>query len=142
MFEPEYPDALRRQIEKRGLSGAIVMKGFQTNVAEWMHAFDVFVHASDREPFGLVVVEAMAMGCPVIATDTAGPTEIVSHGVNGFLASYGDDASLAEHIQRYLENPQLASSMSEAAQVRAQDFSATAFASRVERAVQQLAFFG
>ena len=57
---------------------------------------DVIVHASDHEPFGIVVIEAMALGKPVVAGDAAGPTEIITDGVNGLLTPYGDAAALAQ----------------------------------------------
>jgi len=141
-LEPEYPDRLRLQIDNYGLADTIMLAGFQPNPATWLSAFDVFVHASDREPFGLVVIEAMAMGLPVVASDTAGPTEVITHGKNGLLASFGRDDLLAREIRRYLDDPKWAEEVAQSARVRAQDFSATAFASRVEHAVQQLAIFG
>jgi len=138
-FEPEYSESLRRQIDQRGLSDAIMMPGFQTNIAEWMHAFDVFVHASDREPFGLVVVEAMAMGLPVVASDAAGPTEIITEGVDGLFAPFEDDAALADQIRRYLDHPAWAVSVGTLARNRASDFSAPGFAERVASVVRTFA---
>ena len=48
---------------------------------------DVVIHASDREPFGIVVIEAMALGKPVVAADSGGPREILSHEVEGLPAA-------------------------------------------------------
>jgi len=138
-FEPEYSESLRRQIEQRDLSNSIVMPGFQTNVAEWMHAFDVFVHASDREPFGLVVVEAMAMGLPVIAGNAGGPTEIIRDGHDGRLAPYGDADTLARCIRGYLDAPDVAARIASAARERAQDFAVSRFAAAVADTVRDLA---
>ena len=67
--EPRYADELRARVLALGLDGVLSFAGFRSNAAEWMQAMDVFVHASDREPFGIVVIEAMALGKPVIAGD-------------------------------------------------------------------------
>lgn len=137
-YEPEYPPRLRQQIDRLGLSDAIIMTGFQSDPAAWMSTFDVFVHASDREPFGLVVIEAMALGLPVVASDTAGPTEVITAEEHGLFAPFGDDAELARQIQRYLEAPDWAAEIGRAAHTRAQDFSAPKFADRVVDALRAL----
>ena len=136
-LEPEYPDQLRLKIESYGLADTIILAGFQPNPATWLSAFDVFVHASDHEPFGLVVIEAMAMGLPVVASDTAGPTEVITHGKDGLLASFGRDELLACEIRRYLDNPSWAAEVSQSAQVRAHDFTAARFANRLYQTVQE-----
>ena len=64
------------------------MVGVQRNVPEWMQAMDVVVHASEREPFGIVVVEAMALGKPVVATRPGGPEEIITHDSDGQLVMW------------------------------------------------------
>ena len=72
-LEPDYEPWLRNRIGELGMSEKIRMVGVQRNVPEWMQAMDVVVHASEREPFGIVVVEAMALGKPVVATARADP---------------------------------------------------------------------
>jgi glycosyltransferase involved in cell wall biosynthesis len=134
--EPEYPARLRHQIDRLGLEDAILMTGFQSNPAAWMATFDVFVHASDREPFGLVVVEAMGLGLPVVASDTAGPTEVIAAEQTGLFAPFGDDARLADQIRRYLEAPAWAQAIGRAARERALDFTPLHFATRVATAIR------
>ena len=136
-LEPEYPDQLRQQIDNYGLADTIMLAGFQSNPATWLSAFDVFVHASDREPFGLVVIEAMAMGLPVVASDTAGPTEVITHKKNGLLASFGRDDLLALEIRRYLDDPAWAEEVAQLAQVRAHDFTAERFSDRLHQTLQE-----
>src|SRR5439155_3346393 len=82
-LEPDYKRFLEDRITSLGLQERIHLVGQQQNVAEWTTAMDVFVHASDREPFGMVVVEAMALGKPVVASADAGPTEVITPGVDG-----------------------------------------------------------
>jgi glycosyltransferase involved in cell wall biosynthesis len=67
---------------------------------------DVLVHASEREPFGLVVAEAMSLGVPVIASDTAGPREIVRPGETGWLVGVGDAEGLAARLVALMRDPE------------------------------------
>jgi len=136
-LEPEYPDQLLQQISNHGLDDTIMLAGFQPNPATWLSAFDVFVHASDREPFGLVVIEAMAMERPVVASDTAGPTEVITHGANGLLTPFGSDDLLARAIRTYLDNPGWATEVAQAARDRARDFTAERFADRLTQTVRK-----
>jgi glycosyltransferase involved in cell wall biosynthesis len=111
--EPEYPSYLCDQIERLGLEGHVLMVGAQDNVPLWMKAMDIFVHASDREPFGIVVVEGLYLGKTVIATTPGGPEEIIQNGINGFFAGFGDSESLATRVVSILSthgfiNPKIA----------------------------------
>lgn len=127
-LEPDYGRLVQSRIEQLGLRDRCVVTGFQTNVPEWMQAMDVVVHASDREPFGIVVIEAMALGKPVVAGDEGGPTEIITHGKNGLLTPYGDADALARGILRYLDDPGFAAEIGAAASRRASDFSTRRYA--------------
>lgn len=74
-------------------------------------AADVFLLTSSHESFGRVIVEAFLSGLPVVSTDCSGPRELVRHGVNGFLHSYGDDAGLAASVVRLLGDGSAARAM-------------------------------
>ena len=141
-FEPDYPGFLRERIATLALNEKVVMTGLQTNVPEWMQAMDVVVHASDAEPFGIVVIEAMALGKPVAATDTAGPTEIITHGKDGLLWHSGDVAGLAGVVLRYLDDPTFAAEVGRAAADRARDFSVERYARGIVDCVKDMAFAG
>lgn len=127
-LEGDYEDFLKQQITDLGLSQNIIMAGLQRNVPEWVQAMDIFVHASDQEPFGIVIIEAMALGKPVIAGDAGGPTEIITDGVNGLLTPYGDAIELAAAILRYLDEPEFAQNVGIAARQRALQFSTQRYA--------------
>ncbi len=137
--EPGYGDALRAQARALGVADAVTFAGFQADVPRWMQAMDVVVHASDREPFGLVVVEAMALGKPVVAGDRGGPPEIITDGVDGLLAPFEDAPALARAIGRYLDDPAFAARCGAAAHARAQAWSARAYAERLTDVVRELA---
>jgi len=136
--EPEYPALLRERICTLGLEDKVTLAGFQNNIPEWMQAMDVIVHASDHEPFGIVVIEAMALGKPVVAGNAAGPTEIITDGVDGLLSPYGDSPALAQAVLRYLGDPEFARRIGAAARVRAQEFSTQQYAQNFVGTVQEL----
>jgi hypothetical protein len=137
--EPHYADELRAQAAALGLSNVVTFAGFQANVPDWMQAMDVFVHASDREPFGIVVIEAMALGKPVIAGSEGGPAEIITDGGDGLLVPYGDDRSLANAILRYLDDHAFAVRVGAAARVRAAVFDDRTYAANVIAALRESA---
>lgn len=70
-----------------------------------------FVLSSNEEGLGIVLLEAMASGIPVISTRCGGPESIVKDGVNGFLVPVGDEVALAGKMQNLLQNPKAASIM-------------------------------
>ncbi len=95
--------ALARTLD---LEDRVVFTGFRSDVRELMQLLDVVVHASVQpEPFGRVIVEAMAMKKPVIAAMAGGPLEIISNHRNGILVPPGDDEQLAGAILQLLSDP-------------------------------------
>lgn len=134
-----YGDELRALAARCGVAAAVTFAGFQSDVPRWMQAMDVIVHASDREPFGIVVVEAMALGKPVIAGSAGGPAEILVDGVHGLLTAFEDVPALAAAIRRFLDDPAFAARTGAAALARAQEYSAEGYAARLSRAVLDFA---
>jgi glycosyltransferase involved in cell wall biosynthesis len=135
--EPGYGDELRSQAGRLGIAGAVTLAGFQSNAVEWMQAMDVVVHAADREPFGIVVVEAMALGKPVVAGAAGGPSEIITNGMTGLLAPFGDVPGLKTALLRILTDPPFAARIGAAARERAADFSDTAYAAKVISTIRE-----
>jgi glycosyltransferase involved in cell wall biosynthesis len=106
---PQYRQELIALARKLGIGHRIVFTGFRQDVADVMAALDVVVHASViPEPFGRVIVEAMALGRPVVASRAGGPLEIIADGENGYLVPPGDEAALATRVVELLRDPQLA----------------------------------
>ena len=96
-------------------------------------AADVFVAAATgQESFGIVLVEAMAAGVPVVATDIPGYREVVRDGLEGLLVPPGDPPALAAALVRILEEPDLASTLAAAGRERARAFSWEVIAPRLE----------
>jgi glycosyltransferase involved in cell wall biosynthesis len=137
-LEPNYEDYLREQVKHLKLNDQVIFVGQQQNIPEWMQSMDVVVHASDNEPFGIVVVEAMALGKPVIAANSGGPTEIMTDGVDGLLTPYGDETSLAKAVVEYLDNEDFARKVGIAAQQRSLDFSTIRYAENFIKGIREL----
>jgi glycosyltransferase involved in cell wall biosynthesis len=133
--EEEYAQQVRNQVKDLGLTDCVEFLGFRTDVPELMQALDVLVHASTiGEPFGQVVIEGMAAGKPVIATNGGGVPEIIEDGVTGLLAPMGDAAALAERMERLLADPQMAQAMGVAGRERVQShFTVAHTARKIER---------
>jgi glycosyltransferase involved in cell wall biosynthesis len=132
--EPDYPDQLRARAASLGIEGRVLFVGAQPDVPVWMQAADVLVHAADAEPFGLVVVEALALGKPVVVAAGGGPAEIVRPG-EGEHVAFGDHDGLAAAILRSLDIGHDWAERATAARERAQQFSIEAFGERFSRAV-------
>jgi glycosyltransferase involved in cell wall biosynthesis len=116
------------------LAENILFTGFRRDVSRVMTAMDVIVHASTRpEPFGRVLIEAMAMGKPVVATRGGGPLEIVQEGVTGFLVDMENPEEMSRAILTLLSDTELARKFGRAGKERAERmFSATAMTHQVE----------
>jgi len=94
-----------------------------------MAAADLFVLSSLWEGFGNVIVEAMACGLPIIATDCPyGPSEIIEDGVSGLLVPPANSEVLAKAICQVLTNPSLRKKLTENGLRRAKDFDASTIA--------------
>ena len=113
--EEEYERKIRAQTAKLKMEDRIDFTGFRADVADLIRAADILVHASiTGEPFGQVVVEAMAAGKPVVATDGGGIPEIICNGETGLLVPMGDAAAMADAIIRLLLEPSMAFDMGQA----------------------------
>lgn len=104
-----------------GLEGTVYFVGYQPDAQHVARQFNALVVSSRAEPFGLVTIEAMAQGCPVVVTNTGGSPEIVRDGVEGFLFSPGDDQQLAKRLEILLESPGLNRQMGTAGRLRVQE---------------------
>lgn len=88
------------------LQGRLHLLGFRDDIPALMRRFDLLCLPSHREPFGLVLLEAMAAGRPVVAFDAGGVPEIVVSGQTGLLAPPGDFSALSDHIESLRRSPE------------------------------------
>jgi glycosyltransferase involved in cell wall biosynthesis len=101
-----YAARLIRQADALGVADRLRLAGECDDMPGALMLADVVVHAStEPEAFGRVVIEAQAMGRPVIASDLGGPVETVEHGVTGWRVPPGDAGALAAAIEQVLELP-------------------------------------
>lgn len=130
-----YRERLVEQVERLGLDESVIFTGYRKDIPEIMSALDLVVHASSLpEPFGRVLIEAMAAGKPVVATRAGGVPEVVEDGVTGLLVTPGDVEQLAEAIARLLGEPDKAREMGRMGRERVERlFSAEEHARRVEK---------
>lgn len=103
--EDEQTELLKTLVEKLGIGDSICFPGFVDNPYAYMRAADVFVLSSAWEGPGHVLIEALALGTPVVATDCpAGPREILRDGTVGDLVPVGDEGAMAEAIGELLDD--------------------------------------
>lgn len=95
-----YMEELKAFVSANGLGERVIFTGFRADVANLLSLFDVLVHASiEPEPFGRVLLEGMALGKPIIATDAGGPAEIIVNGETGLLVPMNDHRAMANAIE-------------------------------------------
>lgn len=109
--------------EELGIRNAVVFKGLIPNLElpEHINKMDIFVNCSKQESFGVALVEAMACGVPVIATDTEGFREVVADGVTGFVLKDREPETMAEAMRVLLHDKQLRERMGAAGRNRVLD---------------------
>lgn len=109
--EGSQKQALLDQIARSGLHDRVRLIGYRSDAVAIMNAGDLFVLPSLAEPFGLVLLEAMALGKPVIATRSGGPLEIVVEGQTGLLVPPADPAALSRAVLGLLRDPKARAEM-------------------------------
>jgi glycosyltransferase involved in cell wall biosynthesis len=134
---------LRADLEARaarlGVAHAVRFAGYQEDVVSAYAAMDVFVLPSRDEGFGLVFLEAMAVGVPVVGTRVIGSEDAVEDGVTGLLVPYADPAALAAAVRGILASPDLAGRLRDTAAERVRRvYSREQCAARVEQLYREL----
>ncbi len=123
---------LKTQAGRLGVADRVRFTGWLPDVAEILSLFDVFVFPSLNEGMGKVLVEAMAMGKPVIATRVGGIVDLVTHGKNGLLVPPADAGALAEAIESLLSNPDGSKGMGKEGRRVAGRYDAQSMVSRID----------
>jgi glycosyltransferase involved in cell wall biosynthesis len=134
-----YLAALEERIAALALSGRFRLLGFEPEVRDLLAVSTALVHPSHSEGFGLAILEAVAMGLPVVATRCGGPEEILEDGVSGLLVPPEDPPALAAALRRVLGVPAAARLLGAAAATRAaRAFSLEATARGMEAIYREL----
>jgi glycosyltransferase involved in cell wall biosynthesis len=113
----DYVAALRAQASRLGLARPVIWGGYRDDVADLMAAMDIMVHTAENEPLGRVILEALCVGTPCVAVDTAGPKEIIRNLESGMLTK-PDARSLATAAVTVLTRPRLARALAQGGRER------------------------
>jgi (heptosyl)LPS beta-1,4-glucosyltransferase len=105
-MDPTYLASLKEEVQRNNLQDMVTFADFVPSAQRMMPEFDVIVLASERESFGLVLIEAMRGGVAVIGTNAGGVPEIIEHGESGLLFDPGSAVSLADNLQFLAEHPE------------------------------------
>lgn len=115
-----YLDGLKADVARQNLQESILFTGFTRKAQKVMQLCDTMVLATDRETFGLVLIEAMACSIAVIGTNNGGPLEIIDDGETGLLFEKDSSESLARKIEMLYEDAALKTSLAEAGKRKAE----------------------
>lgn len=131
--------ALESLARDLGVQNRVRFQGFVDNPWNYFSHAAVFVCSSRWEGFGNVIIEAMACGVPVIATDCDfGPREIIRHGESGLLVPVDDEQALRAAVASVLDDPQLAMRLRDEGRRRACEFGVAQMARAYERMFHEL----
>lgn len=136
----EEREKLEEEAERLGIRDMVIFTGLVKDVERIYAAMDIFVLPSNcSEAFGMVIIEAMAMGKPVIGTIVGGIPELITDGKNGIIVPPGDKKALAAAIREYLRDSDLSSRMAAAGRQAAEsDFSDEGLGKRFEEVLETL----
>ena len=115
-----YVAGLKAQIADAGLQDRVSLLGEREDVPELIRALDILLLPSEEEPFGRALIEAMALGVPVLATNVGGPPEIVEDGCEGYLLAPREPLAWARAVRRIAESPDRGQEMGRAGRSRVQ----------------------
>jgi L-malate glycosyltransferase len=138
--EGELRPSLEQQIKQHHLEKHVLLAGFRPDILSLHKAFDIFVMSSVTEGLGTSLLDAMACGKPVVATNVGGIPEVVADGETGILVPPRDPAAMAEALRQLLADPALRERMGAAGLVRVRTtFSAAHMVRNTLRAYQHVA---
>jgi glycosyltransferase involved in cell wall biosynthesis len=113
---------LQDEVRRAGLSETVRFAGFHKNATRYMPGACLLAMPSLYEAQGIVLMESLSVGLPVVATACTGPSAIIKDGVHGLLVPPGDEAAMAAAILRLLRDPELRRNLAQAGMRRAEDF--------------------
>lgn len=110
--EGELREEIENRIRSNSLEKVVSLCGNQNDVASFLRESHIFLHTAFTEAFGLVIVEAMACGLPVVCLDAGGNRDIMEDGSNGFMLKTPDAALFTEKIMKMINNSAMYEAMS------------------------------
>lgn len=127
----ELRNSIEKQITAMRLDNCVVLAGRSSEVDKYLLSSSIFALSSAFEGFGMVILEAMECGLPVVSYDcNYGPSDIIEDGKDGYLVPVNDEAALADKICALIENVQLRTEMGRNAKAKARQYYPEALAQR------------
>ena len=115
----ELESVLKKEAKELGIERNVLFLGYRADIPELLQAMDIFVLPSLSEGLSLSILEAMAAGKPVVATEVGGNPEVIADSKTGYLVPPGNPGALAEKLMALLQNPTLAREIGKCARARA-----------------------
>lgn len=131
---------LEKSVQEMGIAESIIFTGTRCNIPEILSVIDIFVLPTcKREGLGIAIIEAMAAGKPVVASDIGGIPELVKNGVSGILAEPGNSDALSAAIMTLLNDKARVKNMGrKGAEIIKQSFSSVRMIKKIEKLYQEL----
>lgn len=130
--DQQYADLLKRTARELGVDGRVSFVGPRDDMPAVMQSFDLLVANSSVEPFGLVIVEAMAAGVPVLASMSGGIPEVVQCGRSGWLIEFGNRQMLSEAIVKLAQSTVIRQKLAEEGRRRATTFTSERYMTELQ----------
>jgi glycosyltransferase involved in cell wall biosynthesis len=136
----QYKEELYDLACELGIESKVIFSGGRDDIPNIIRAMDVMVHASiSPEPFGLVIIEGMASGVPVVASNRGGPVEIIEDGKDGFLINPEETDTFAGRVIELLRDKSLRDKIAEAARKKVvEHFSVGKFTSEFQKIYREV----
>lgn len=134
----EEEETLEKLCAQFGLEERVRFIGWVEEKQKFFHDIDIFCLPSLHEPFGIVLLEAMAHGLPIVSSLSEGPREIGTDGIDMRLVPVGDVKAMADALAEVIASPEKAARLSEAARGRAMEYAYPAGAARIRPALTEM----
>ena len=139
-FDVEYAGGASRARRSLGLRDHVVMTGQVDSAHPYLAVADIALNASESEPFGIVMIEALANGIPVVAVNAAGPAEVLTDGTTGSLATDGSPEALAEALRPLVCDESVRRSLAQAGrELYRENFTAAVMSRRIAEEIVAVA---
>jgi len=130
--------AVKKYMTQKGLVTDFIFTGFRKDIPQILPVLDVFLFTSKEEGLGTSVIDALACGVPIVATNAGGIPEIINSAKSGLLSNIGDSTSLAENVKQILVKPLLKKKLVRNGLKTAQQFSKKVMAEKTLKAYQEI----
>lgn len=104
----DYAEEVKSLIESHDLTGQLIQLGYRNDIPDLLNAIDILVVPSIWEPLGVIVMEAMAIGTPIVASNSGGVPEMIRNGQEGVLVPPMCPEAIADAVEMLLQKPEIA----------------------------------